>query len=358
MAKGKQANYLASLLSDEPDADAGTLPDASDGSPISAGPSEPAERPRTGMTLLGRESALARIASGEVKQVTRISVDPARVRVWPGNPRRYSELNEENTRELIDSILAENGQKIPVVLRKLKDDASHDFELIIGSRRHFAISWLRAHNYPDFKLLADLADIDDETAFRLADLENRARKDISDIERARSYAQALKAHYAGHQARMAERLRVSQSWLSKTLKVASIPDAVLAAFAALTDVQIKPAYGLAVALDDRGRARQILDAAKGLAAEQAGRRRRQEPPVPAAEVFKRLLDTGTAEKATNAPLTYQSRFGRNALSILTANRQGVTIRLHPGSGADHDELAEALRAALADLESQGRGLIR
>lgn len=41
------------------------------------------------------------------------------------------------------------------------------------------------------KLLAQVADLDDEAAFRLADIENRARKDVSDIERARNYAAAL-----------------------------------------------------------------------------------------------------------------------------------------------------------------------
>ena len=36
-------------------------------------------------------------------------LDPARVRVWPGNARSYAHLSEENCRELIDSLIAESG---------------------------------------------------------------------------------------------------------------------------------------------------------------------------------------------------------------------------------------------------------
>jgi ParB family chromosome partitioning protein len=43
------------------------------------------------------------------------------------------------------------------------------------------------------------------------------------------------------------------------------------------------------------------------------------------------------------------------LTIQAANRQGVTVRLHAGSGADIDELIEALRSMLAHLETS-RGL--
>ena len=67
-------------------------------------------------SLLGRESALARVASGEVRQVTQIALDPARVRPWAGNARSYGHLSEENCRDLIDAIIAEGGQKVPAIV--------------------------------------------------------------------------------------------------------------------------------------------------------------------------------------------------------------------------------------------------
>ena len=93
----KQSDYLAALLSDE-----------EAGAPSPAPVAQIPERAR-GTTLLGRESALARVASGEVRQVTQLLLDPARVRIWPGNARAYTHLSEENCRELIDSIVAEGG---------------------------------------------------------------------------------------------------------------------------------------------------------------------------------------------------------------------------------------------------------
>ena len=197
----KQSDYLAALLAE----------DGAGEAPFPAPPA--AERPRAA-TLLGRETALARVASGEVRQVTQLLLDPARVRIWPGNARTYAHLPEENCRELIDSLVAEGGQKVPAVVRRVEGDATHDYEVIAGTRRHWSVSWLRAHSYPDMQFVAQVASLDDEAAFRLADLENRARADVSDLERARNYAVALKTHYGDHQTRMAERLKLSKGWLS------------------------------------------------------------------------------------------------------------------------------------------------
>lgn len=345
---GKQASYLASLLADEsPPADAGA-------------PSTPAPERARGTTLLGRESALARVASGEVRQVTQLLLDPAKVRIWPGNARAYAHLSEENCRELIDSIIAEGGQKVPAVVRRVEGDPQHDFEVIAGTRRHWSISWLRSHSYPDMQFVAQVAHLDDEAAFRLADLENRARKDVSDLERARNYAAALTDHYGNHMTRMAERLKLSKGWLSKMLKVASLPDAIIAAFASPADVQLKPAYPLAQVCDDRDAARSITAMARTIAREQEERRSAGLAPYPAADVLRRLLDAPKSKttSATPAAFVYSASTGRPALSVQTVNRQGVTIRLHAGSGATEEQLIDGLRQALAHLEEGGRGLQR
>lgn len=340
---GKQSKYLEDLLGG-----GGESSGAAEAPTPSPAPPRP-ERAR-GMTLLGRESSLARIASGSVRQVTQHLLDPARVRVWAGNARVYAHLNEDNVRDLIDSIIAEGGQKVPAVVRRVEGDPDHDFEVIAGTRRHFAISWLRTHSYPDMMFVAQVADLDDEAAFRLADIENRARKDVTDLERARNYAAALATHYGGHQGRMAERLKLSQGWLSKMLKVATIPDDVIAAFASPADVQLKPAYPLAVALADAAAAKAIRAEARRIAAEQAERRSEGQPPCPAPDVLRRLLAAPTARAPKPEPLVAESRYGRAMVSIQSVNRQGVTLRLHAGSGADTDEMIDAVRAMLAQLE--------
>ncbi|MFQ8432042.1 ParB/RepB/Spo0J family partition protein [Amaricoccus sp. W119] len=339
---GKQSDYLADILGTEAD-------------PPS--PAQPRTRPTT---LLNRESALDRVRSGEVRQVTQLLLDPARVRVWPGNARIHARLTEENCRDLIDSLIAEGGQRVPAVVRRVEGDPDHDYEVIAGTRRHWSIVWLRAHAYPEMRFLAQVAALDDEAAFRLADIENRARRDVSDIERARNYAAALATHYGGRQKRMAERLRVSEGWLSKMLRVATIPDQVLAAFASLDDLGLKPAYGLAQALGDKAAAKRIQARARELAACRAARAAAGETPPGTAEVLRALLAVARPEPEAPPPedLDYVSRHGRPALSVQSINRQGMTLRLHAGSGAGTDELVEALRSMLERLEARGRGLRR
>ncbi|MDY7526235.1 ParB/RepB/Spo0J family partition protein [Sphingomonas sp. 10B4] len=341
----KQADYMAALLADEPV--------GANAAPVAPLP----VRPR-GTTLLNRETALARVTSGEVRQVTQLLLDPARVRIWPGNARSYQHLSEDSCRELIDSIIAEGGQKVPAVVRRVENDPGHDFEVIAGTRRHWSISWLRAHSYPEMQFVAQVAQLDDEAAFRLADLENRARSDVSDLERACNYAEALKAHYGNHLTRMAERLKVSKGWLSKMIKVAGIPDGVIAAFASPSDVQLKPAYALAQALDDKRASMAIQTTARDIAREQAVRRTNAMALFPAAEVLRRLLDAPKIATEALPPFVWTTPHGRPGLSIQSSNRQGVTIRLHSGSGAGPDELAQALRQALNHLEAEGHGLKR
>ena len=346
---GKQSKYLQGLLSDD------------DEQPAAASAPSPApearERPR-GLTLLGRESALARVSSGKVTQVTQHLLDPARVRVWRGNARIYAHLNEDNTRDLIDSILAEGGQKVPAVVRRVTDDPDHDFEVIAGTRRHFAISWLRVNSYPDISFLAQVAELDDEAAFRIADLENRARKDVSDLERARNYAAALEDHYGGHLTRMAERLRLSKGWLSKMIKVARIPDAVVEAFASPAELQLKPTYPLAQALDDKTRAKAIKAEARLIVAQQEVHRNEGMPALPAPEVLRRLLSAPRTHVVEDEPYRAASRFGRDMFTVQSVSRQGVTVRLHAGSGADRDELIDALRKLLEHVEAQGKVSLR
>jgi ParB family chromosome partitioning protein len=355
----KQSDYLAGLLADDAPVSADVtpaLPLREDDVPSTA--AQPRTASRAGLSLLGRESALARVASGEVKQVTQLQLDPCRVRLWAGNARMQSRLSEAAVQDLIDSIVAEGGQKVAVVVRHVSGDPDHDYEVVAGTRRHFAISWLRANSYPDMKLLAQVADLDDEAAFRLADVENRARKDVSDIERARNYAAALEAHYGGKAVRMAERLKVSKGWLSKMLKAAAIPDNVLAAFANLGELTLNPAYALATALDDPARAEAIRKEASVIVNENEGALSGDPPPLSGSVVLKRLM-AATAVSPVPAKaldMQVQGRFGRPILTLKAVTRQGVTLHLPTGAGADDKQLQEALQAVLDMLRDNGVSL--
>ncbi len=351
MAGSKQKDYLADILADDEGGaiDSGQAAVAKSPALLGATTTEAAPRKR-GMALLGRDTALARIASGKVRQVTQLQLDPARARIWTGNARIQDRLNEDNVRGLIDSIIAEGGQKVPVVVRHVTDDPAHDYEVIAGTRRHFAISWLRANSYPDMTLLAEVRDLDDEAAFRLADIENRAREDISEIERARNYAEALKSHYGGKQVRMAERLKLSKGWLSKMLKVAALPDRIIAAFPDLSEFALREAYKLAQAMDDPNRSRAILAEAVRSANENNQRLKDGLPCLGGPAIVKRLMMAESPDKAK--PVLYEgfSRENRPALSVTSTSRHGMTIKVHAASGAEPDEMVALFREALAQHE--------
>ena len=345
----KQADYLTSLLGDV-------------GQDIATPTSQPVTPPKAGMTLLARESALARVATGEVKQVTQLLLDPNRVRIWHGNPRHQASLTEETCRDLIDAILAEGGQKVPAVIRRINNDPDYEYEVIAGSRRHWVISWLRANNYPDMMFLAQVYSLDDEAAFRISDIENRARKDVSDFERARTYLHALELHYNGKQSRMAERLRLSKGWLSKMLSVASLPDWVVDAFASPAEIQMKSCYTLAQKIqslthtNDNDRLAKVKNEAIKISLEQMNRKTAQKAGITAVDVIRRLMNSDCLENNAETLLKLEVPSGRTALSVLSSNRNGVSVRLHAGSGATLKELSELLQKALQELEKQGKGL--
>src|SRR3546814_10662402 len=112
-----------------------------------------------------------------------------------------------------------------------RSNAEQPYELIVGTRRHVSISWLHANNHSEIELVARIETLDDEGAFRLADLENREREDVTDLERARNYRHAVEAYYKGVRAQMAERLAITKQNLHHLLQLAELPDEVVSAFA-------------------------------------------------------------------------------------------------------------------------------
>lgn len=191
--------------------------------------------------MASRSQTLARIATGKTVADRTEWVDPERCRPWRMHNRDLDHLNEDSCRDLIDSFLSAKKQRIPAIVRRLKDDPNFDFEIIAGVRRWWTVKWLRAHHHPEFEYLVTIQSVTDEEAFRVSDVENRSRKDISDWERAKEYTVALAEFYEGSQSQMAEHLNLSKSWLSRLLDVARLPEPVVAAFSDTHDITVRVA---------------------------------------------------------------------------------------------------------------------
>ncbi len=192
---------------------------------------------RSSGRFLKRGNAIGEKLSNDLDEKTLFRVDPARCKMWDRHNRNYELLNADNCSDLIEGIQQQGRQEFPAVVRKIHGDENFDYEVICGARRHFAISWLRQNNYPQYKYLIEVRDLSDEEAFRLADIENRDRADISDYERACDYAAAVKLYYDGKQKNMAKRLQVSEAWLSRYLYLAKLPIEIVNAYPNSNDIK-------------------------------------------------------------------------------------------------------------------------
>ena len=323
---------------------------AADLASVIEAPSSEQTRPARQATgvLAGRGNRLADLASGSLVNRVVELVDPARCRMWPGHNRDYEALSKERCHDLIESMKAQGKQEMPALVRRLTGDAKHDFEVISGARRHWSVSWLRSHNYADFRFLVEIRDLTDEEAFRLSDLENRARADISDFERARDYLQALGKFYGGKQGAMAERLRVSDSWMSRYLDLARLPPKILSAFASPHDLGIKHVTMLKPLLKPADRRAKVEEAASELAARDGAG---EGGPRSALEVIRYLIAAADAPKRSGAPkksgstITVANGAGTPVLRIDRQSRKAITVTLLPRDGATRGDA----RAAINDL---------
>jgi len=268
--------------------------------------------------------------------------------MWAGHNREYTLLSEERCADLIESIKAQGRQEIPAIVRRVRDDPDHDYEVICGARRHWAISWLRAHNYPDFRFLVDIRILSDEEAFRLADIENRARDDLTDLERARDYLRALGAYYENRQKVMAERINVTESWLSRYLDLARLPAEVMVAFTSPQDLRIKHVTAIKPLLKPDDRRQRVFAEAARIAAQQADR----QSAMPVPDVIRALAQAADPPKKSGSPKksgmleTMTSESGKPLVRVERKDRKGLTLTLLPHAGGSRKDVEIALNEIL------------
>ena len=309
--------------------DLDTAPDASD---------------RAGARFLKRTTAISDRLAGEVEEKTLRWVDPARCRMWDRHNRDYALLTEDNCRDLIDGIRSQGQQEFPAIVRPV-EDADYDFEVICGARRHFAVSWLRANNYTQFKYLVEARQMSDEEAFRLADIENRDREDISDYERALDYADAVARYYGGKQKAMAARQEVSQPWLSRYLQLAKLPQVIVDAFPNIREIRERNARELKPLLSAPDSARAVLDEAAAIGRAQAQARSGRSSFVDAATVMRRLTRAGRppAPKPEPTGKTYRRSIHDRGIEI---SRRGRKIHVEFEADISRAQLEGAFSAYL------------
>lgn len=293
--------------------------------------------------IASRSQSLARLAAGKVVTDRTEWVDPARCRPWRLHNRDIDHLTEESCRDLIDAFLSAKKQRIPAIVRRLKDDPDHDFEIIAGVRRWWTVQWLRGNHHPEYDYLVTIQNISDEEAFRVSDIENRSRKDISDWERAREYSRALAEFYDSNQSEMAEHLKISRSWLSRLLDVARLPEEILAAFPDKHGITVRIARDVKPLAADLRTLELMLAESRKIVAE----REDLGTILTGPEVSKRLVRATVASAKTAAEeFEVKGASGKVMLRFSKSSRGGLTLKIAPKSGAPVAELLKAIETLL------------
>ena len=334
-----------------------------------------APRDRSAARFLKRSTTMAEHAEGSRQERLQRLVDPAACVMWAGHNRAYERLTPESCRDLIDGIRAQGRQEFPAIVRRLRpahEGTGPEFEVICGARRHFAVSWLRANTYPQIRYLIEERDLTDEEAFRLADIENRDHADLSDLERARDYARAVEQYYGGEQKRMAERLQVSASWLSRYLQLARLEEEVIAAFADPGQIREIHARRLRPLLARPETRALVLEEAARLARRQQEARQAGKGALAPAQVLARLRsaaqaalrpaaarEVGEGAGAAQTPLSRAQKGPEEALYRRDPAESGVRMRRRGGKVTLEFEAGlpdAALRAAIEKfIEARAEG---
>lgn len=297
-------------------------------------------KPKGGGRFLKRSTSIGDRMAGDTEEKTLRWIDPSEARMWARHNRDYALLNDENCRDLIDGIKSQGRQEFPAVVRRIEGEAEA-YEVICGARRHFAISWLRAHNYTQFKYLVEVRDLSDEEAFRLADIENRDRADISDYERAVDYAEAIRLYYGGKQNAMAARLEVTEAWLSRYLNLARLPAEIVAAFYAKTDIKELHARTLKPLILKPSDKAKVVAEAKLIGAEQRASMAGQGAPIEAVAVVARLKKA-LSVKPVRTPVLKTQYKPEGAGAGVTLVKKGRKMALEFSEDISREELDKAL----------------
>jgi ParB family chromosome partitioning protein len=260
-----------------------------------------------------------------------LKIDPQRCRIWTDHDRRYDLLNEANCADLIEGFRAQ-GQRIPAIVREITDDPDHEYEIIVGTRRHWTASYLGV------PYLIEVQSLTDQQAFVLVDAENRQRKDISDYERAVFYANALKQFYKT-QKEMAEAMQTSTAWLNEYIALAAFPKEVVACYRDINEIKVTHSRKLTPMLKDSKQRQRILERAKTI----------KDQPLDGAGVLKVLSEAVKPKRGGGVNFSKDYTLDKQkAFSVSKSGKGGLNIKIDPKFEGSLDALLSLMADAVRE----------
>jgi ParB family chromosome partitioning protein len=218
--------------------------------PLGAAPAAPAA-PSEPVTGVMRHAGLAQELHSLRAQVQQLEgergaqpLDARMVRASRWANRHAASFESEDFAELKAEIAGAGGNVQPIKVRPLHEPAGDGarYEIVFGHRRHRACLEL------GLEVLAVVAELDDRSLFAEMDRENRSRKNLSAYEQGVMYRRALKEGLFPSQRMLAVAVGADSGNVSRAIKVAELPEEILAAFGSPLAVQFAWASDLADAV--------------------------------------------------------------------------------------------------------------
>ena len=279
------------------------------------------------------EALKARVKSLEEESPLR-KLDPSIIRPSKWANRHEASFLTAEFEELKAEIAAAGGNVQPIkvrpalVLNGSTPPGERTFELIFGHRRHRACAEL------GIPVLAAVEEASDVSLFEQMERENRGRKNLSAWEQGTMYRRALDDGLYSSLRRLAEGLGVDISLVSKSVSLARLPEAVVAAFQSPLDIQFRWAARLTEAMqkDPDGtlsRARAISETRGNLGA---------------ATILAKLVGLPDSPPGRSPPQTLTISKAGKVAARLTADAKGRAV-VHFEAG----ELPETKRKSLVKV---------
>ena len=236
---------------------------------------------------LNSEAMVLKATQEKIKDATLYELEPSQCIPWKFRDRDPAWLTVKSCSDLIHSI-KKMGQLHPILVREIKNDPHHKYEIIYGARRWF--SCLQILNQ---LVSARITTADDKTCLILMHAENANSKDITEFERACSFYQQMTSGIFKNQYEMAEAMGISQGLVSRMINSAKLFDYpwIKALFSNKLEIKIKPAHKLVSLLKNKN----IEPFIKACALEIENRIKRSES-FSTKEIFDLLISAGKGIK--------------------------------------------------------------
>ena len=247
------------------------------------------------------------------------------------NPRQPRQDFDPAALEELAQSIRENGVITPITLRKTGDT----YQIIAGERRWRASRMAGLHEIP-----AVVLDVDENTAYALALIENLQREDLNPMEEAEGYRR-LTQELGLTQEQAARRVGISRPAVANALRLLSLPKAVAAL---LRDKEISAGHARALLpLEDPERMEQAAKTVIG-----------QQLSVRQTELLVKRLLSQPKDAPEKQPDIYVADLER-AMEALTGHR----IAIQPGAKKGRvvieyygNEDLEAVCDALTSIKKQ------